>query len=257
MAVSGNNPFPFPPSAHPQRGLRAPISAEQDPGPRGCSVGTQPIARSPACRGLPVPLSGSRGSSWVCPGRPVSSAGARTKRAWQAVKWLPVGQRCRLPALLLPAPSLPSRRARPQQSCSRWVPTSRCFRQSPAPWLVPHGPPPPSSSTELPCVGTAPGFLSSGCLLLLSPFVLSPPPSSLCRQLGPPPSSASSRNQTPSGPDAVCVAERCGSCSPVRGQSGAWISGNVRTASGSPAPLRCSLIPEQHQVLFTEAPSRA
>lgn len=117
--------------------------------------------------------------------------------------------------------------------------------------------PPPSSSTELPCVGTAPGFLSSGCLLLLSPFVLSPPPSSLCRQLGPPPSSASSRNQTPSGPDAVCVAERCGSCSPVRGQSGAWISGNVRTASGSPAPLRCSLIPEQHQVLFTEAPSRA
>ncbi|XP_064023577.1 uncharacterized protein LOC135188213 [Pogoniulus pusillus] len=36
-------------------------------------------------------------------GLPVSSAGGRTKRGWQAVKWLPVGQPCRPPALPSPA----------------------------------------------------------------------------------------------------------------------------------------------------------
>ncbi|XP_065547875.1 transcription initiation factor TFIID subunit 4-like [Lathamus discolor] len=112
--------------------------------------------------------------------------------------------------------------------------------------LAPHGPSPaaaPSSRAWEQLPVSFPPVVCCYCLLLSFPPLPVP--------------SAGSRNQAPSGPDAVCVAARCGSCSPVRGQSGAWISGNVRAASGSPAPLRCSLIPEQHQVLFCEAPSRA
>lgn len=196
-------------------------------------MGTQPIACSPACPVLPVPVSGSRGSGSVCPGRPVSSAGGRTKRGWQAVKWLPVGQPCRLPALLLPPPSLPSRRAAAQPGPGRAalvgprVPTSRCFGQSSARCLAPDGPSPvavPSSRAWERFLVSFPLVVCYYCLLLSFPPPPVPSAGSLC-----PPCSAGSRNQTPSGPDAVCIAESCGSSSPVRGQSRAWISGSVRS----------------------------
>ncbi|XP_072735227.1 uncharacterized protein [Ciconia boyciana] len=229
LLITNSPSRPSAPLAHGE-GPRVPLSAERGPGSPACregSAGVQPICCSSISLVLPVPSPGGRGSGSVPPGRPVSSTGGRTKGGWQAVKWLPVGQPCRLPALPAPATISPLPRRLPELCRS-----SRLR-------------PPPQQS----------------CC-------------SLCRQLLPPrpPASAGSRNQTPSGPDAVFVAERClrrqrGSLQPALREAGVGLgSRETLETFDSAARLRCSPIPEQHrgrrqstvrEVLCSEAPSRA
>lgn len=134
MTVFANNRFPFPP----QRFLppRAPLGG----------AGGAPLCR--AGSGLPGRLGGhpahllllhlprpshslvSRERKQLgLPGRPVSSTGGRTKRGWQAVKWLPVGQSCRLPAL--PAPN-------PLAACAGSSLLWRCWSLAALPSSGPH-----------------------------------------------------------------------------------------------------------------------
>lgn len=186
-----------------------------------------------------LPSSGGRGSGSVSPGRPVSSAGGRTKGGWQAVKWLPVGQS--LPPASSPGERFSSPAALPElRSSSRlWAPPpwQSCWWVTAFPSLCPGASgkvlrgdllltDPPQRHSSAACgSGSLISLFFFFLLLLLSPFGLYSP-SSLCRQLlpplPPPQQAAEIKHLRAVMPFLLLNAV------PVRGQSGAWLSGNLR-----------------------------
>lgn len=131
MTVFTNNQFPFPLSASPY----SPWGAGVAPLCRTGSSLLGGLGGHPAhllLLHLPRPsrsLVSRERKQLGLPGRPVSSAGGRTKRGWQAVKWLPVGQSCCLPALPTPNPPAP---------CAGSPLLRRCWSLAALPSPVPH-----------------------------------------------------------------------------------------------------------------------